>query len=116
MENFDNVDSFDNEDNNKKNGRLSRSLRAGKRTYFFDLKEVEKDKLYLTITESKRRFDTDSGTYSHEKHKILIVKENIQHFYDEFGKIIAFIKENPEFKDVSKKESPNSEINTEELE
>jgi len=116
MEDFDNVDSFDNKDSRKKEGCLSKSLRAGKRTYFFDLKEIETDKPYLTITESKRRFDTNSGAYSYEKHKIFIVKENIQHFYDELGKVLEFIKENPEIGNSTEKGKTTPEITSEELE
>jgi hypothetical protein len=62
---------------NKNNGRdeiYSEKVKAGKRTYFFDVKSTRSNDYYLTITESKKRFKEDGFTY--EKHKIFLYKED----------------------------------------
>jgi len=57
----------------------SRPVRAGKRTYFFDVKATRGKDLYMTITESKRRFD-DAGNVSYSKHKIFLYREDFEKF------------------------------------
>lgn len=57
----------------------SKVIRAGKRTYFFDVKSTRGRDLYLTITESKKRFK-DDGTSYYEKHKIFLYKEDFDKF------------------------------------
>jgi hypothetical protein len=63
-------------DYKENNEVLSKVLRAGKRTYFFDLKETKNQEHYLTITESKRRFDEAKGTFFYEKHKIFLIQSS----------------------------------------
>ncbi|MCA1752170.1 MAG: DUF3276 family protein [Cryomorphaceae bacterium] len=58
---------------------FSKAVRAGKRTYFFDVKSTRGNDLYLTITESKKRFH-DDGNHSFEKHKIFLYKEDFEKF------------------------------------
>ena len=116
MGEFDNFENIENKDDRREKTGLSKIFRAGKRTYFFDFKASQFSGSYLTITESKRRFNAKDNTYSHEKHKVLIVKENIQDFYDELGKVLEFIKENSDFGDIAENKSANPEKNTEELE
>ena len=58
---------------------FSKPVRAGKRTYFFDVKATKGNDYYLTITESKRRVDKD-GRFSYEKHKIFLYKEDFEKF------------------------------------
>jgi hypothetical protein len=70
----------------------SKAVRAGKRTYFFDVKETRKEEYYLTITESKKKFDQD-GRYHFEKHKIFLYKEDFDKFADGLSEIIGYIKE-----------------------
>lgn len=82
-----------NRSNYNKNEVFSKSLRAGKRTYFFDVKSTKNDEYYLTITESKKRFD-DSGKSFFEKHKIFLYQEDIDSFMENFNDVISFIKEN----------------------
>lgn len=77
--------------NNNREELYSKAIRAGKRTYFFDVKATKSDDKYLTITESKRRFDNESGKFSYEKHKIFLFKEDFEKFKDGFGKAVAFI-------------------------
>ena len=71
---------------------FSKSVRAGKRTYFFDVKTTRGNDYYLTITESKRRVDKD-GQFSYEKHKIFLYKEDFEKFREGLDEVVAFIKE-----------------------
>lgn len=59
----------------------SKAVRAGKRTYFFDVKATRKNDLYLTITESKKRF-SENGDHFYEKHKLFLYKEDFDKFLD----------------------------------
>ncbi len=58
----------------------SKSVRAGKRTYFFDVKSTRSNELYLTITESKRRFNQQTGKFFYEKHKLFLYREDFEKF------------------------------------
>ena len=62
---------------------FSKPVRAGKRTYFFDVKATRGRDLYMTITESKRRFD-DDGNVHYQKHKIFLYREDFQNFEEGF--------------------------------
>ena len=53
-------------ENQDRNEVLSRAVKAGKRTYFFDVKRSRNEEMYLTITESKRKFNADSGNFFYE--------------------------------------------------
>ena len=66
---------------NYRNEIYSKSVRAGKRTYFFDVKSTRSGDHYLTITESKKKFDQD-GNFHFEKHKIFLYKEDFEKFKD----------------------------------
>ena len=73
---------------------FSKPVRAGKRTYFFDVKSTRGNKdYYLTITESKRRTGPD-GNYSYDKHKIFLYKEDFEKFAEGLSEVIGYIKEN----------------------
>ena len=79
---------------NKENGRaeiFSKRVRAGKRTYFFDVKSTRSNDFYLTITESKRRFKDDG--YFYEKHKIFLYKEDFNKFMSALQETIGHVKE-----------------------
>lgn len=60
---------------------FSKAVRAGKRTYFFDVKSTRGRDLYLTITESKKHTH-DDGTAHYDKHKIFLYKEDFEKFRD----------------------------------
>ncbi len=78
---------------------FSKSVRAGKRTYFFDVKTTRRNDYYLTLTESKKRFNRD-GRFYFEKHKIFLYKEDFEKFTDGLAEVIAYIKANaPEILD-----------------
>ena len=70
---------------------FSKGVRAGKRTYFFDVKATRAQDLYITITESKRRFSNDSGKYFYEKHKIFLYKEDFEKFSKGLNDVVHFI-------------------------
>lgn len=71
-------------------------VRAGKRTYFFDVKATRRNDYYLTITESKKRFGKE-GKFFYEKHKLFLYKEDFEKFSDGLKEVIEFIKEaNPQ--------------------
>ncbi len=59
---------------------FSKAVRAGKRTYFFDVKATRANELYLTITESKRRFNQQTGNFFYEKHKLFLYREDFDKF------------------------------------
>jgi hypothetical protein len=68
----------------------SQRVRAGKRTYFFDVKSTRSNDYYLTITESKRRFKDDGFTY--EKHKIFLYKEDFEKFLEALKESVDYVK------------------------
>ena len=62
----------------EKDELFSKAVKAGKRTYFFDVKSTKNDEKYITITESKRRFDEGLQRFFYEKHKIFLYKEDFE--------------------------------------
>ena len=69
----------------------SKPVRAGKRTYFFDVKSTKgQNDFYLTITESKRRQNPD-GSFTYDKHKIFLYKEDFDKFADGLQEVVNFI-------------------------
>jgi hypothetical protein len=71
---------------------FSKAVRAGKRTYFFDVKSTKADDYYLTVTESKKRFRND-GSFYYEKHKLFLYKEDFEKFSDALTESIGFIND-----------------------
>ncbi len=93
MEDFEkNEDHLEN-DSKFREEIYSKAVRAGKRTYFFDVKSTRRDELYLTITESKKRFEQD-GNFHFEKHKIFLYKEDFDKFAEGLQEVITFIDQN----------------------
>ncbi len=103
----------------------SNVVRAGKRTYFFDVKATRRNDYYLTLTESKKRFSHDGKPYF-EKHKIFLYKEDFEKFTEGLEDVIRYIKKanpvilDPDEKPVqaatkdeqAKQEEKNKELNT----
>ncbi len=79
-------------DNRDREELYSVRVRAGKRTYFFDVKETRGKDLYMTITESKRNFD-NSGNVNYSKHKLFLYREDFEKFEDGFIDATDKIKE-----------------------
>ena len=71
---------------------FSKVVRAGKRTYFFDVKTTRNGEYYLTITESKRRFLNDQGKFVYEKHKIFLYREDFEKFVTGLDGAIRYIE------------------------
>ena len=80
------------EENKAQEEIYSQVVRAGKRTYFFDVRATRADDYYLTITESKKFFNED-GSSHYKKHKIFLYKEDFAKFKDAFAKAIGFIED-----------------------
>ena len=104
----------------------SKSLRAGRRTYFFDVRSTRADDFYLTITESKRDFNED-GTPFYKKHKIYLYKEDFKNFKEHLDEMTDYIikergeeiislkeKESVSEKKTEKKKEPQEAENKEE--
>lgn len=68
----------------------SRVLRAGRRTYFFDVRETKASDYYLTITESKK-YSNEDGTFFYKKHKIYLYKEDFGDFKEILSEVMDFI-------------------------
>jgi hypothetical protein len=76
---------------NEREEIFSSAVRAGKRTYFFDVKSTRRNDYYLTITESKKRYHKD-GRFFYEKHKVFLYKEDFEKFLDGLNDSIEFIR------------------------
>ncbi|GAA4815568.1 PUR family DNA/RNA-binding protein [Litoribaculum gwangyangense] len=81
---------MNNNDMMEKEEIFSKVLRAGRRTYFFDVRATKADDYYLTITESKK-FTNDDGSYHYKKHKIYIYKEDFTEFKDILAEMTDYI-------------------------
>jgi phosphomannomutase len=93
------MDGYENKEGQEqeqgKNGQdiiFSKVIKAGKRTYFLDVKATRKNDYYLTITESKKRFKSN-GKRFFEKHKVFLYKEDFDKFTESLEEVINFIKE-----------------------
>jgi len=77
----------------KDNGFIySKAVRAGKKTYFFDVKATKNEENYITITESKRRFDEEQNKFYYTKSKIFLYQEDIDNFTSGLNKVIEYVK------------------------
>ncbi|NEV93692.1 PUR family DNA/RNA-binding protein [Psychroflexus sp. YR1-1] len=72
---------------------FSKVIRAGRRTYFFDVRSTKADDYYLTITESKK-FTNDDGSFFYRKHKIYLYKEDFENFKEALDETTNFIIDN----------------------
>ena len=86
------MDDYSKSSHKNNNEIYSNPVRAGKRTYFFDIRESRNGEQYLTITESKKKFD-DDGNFRFEKHKIFLYKEDFEKFGNAFNDSIKRIKD-----------------------
>jgi hypothetical protein len=93
MEDFEKNDGMMETDSRFREEIYSKAVRAGKRTYFFDVKSTRRDEYYLTITESKKRFEQD-GNFHFEKHKIFLYREDFEKFVDGLQEVISYIDQN----------------------
>ncbi|HEX7493996.1 MAG TPA: DUF3276 family protein [Bacteroidales bacterium] len=99
---------------------FTKVVRAGKRTYFFDVKATRKDDYYLTITESKKRLGKE-GKVFYEKHKIFLYKEDFEKFSDGLKDAVTYIENGkdeirtPEPTTLSETKDEKSMLTTEEF-
>ena len=100
---------------------FSKAIKAGKRTYFFDVKSTKNDEKYITITESKRRFDESQNRFFYEKHKIFLYKEDFEKVAKGLNDAITFVEtgvlpadyyDEPAPRPYSHEETPHSEIDS----
>ncbi len=91
-------------DNRERDEVFSKKVRAGKRTYFFDVKATRSNDYYITITESKKRLEDGSFV----KHKIFLYKEDFEKFAEGLKDTVDYIKANQE---VVEKRYEFSELN-----
>jgi hypothetical protein len=88
------MEGFEKNDNGRERDEIfSKSVRAGKRTYFFDVKATKRNDYYLTITESKKRFESD-GRFNFEKHKLFLYKEDFEKFAEGLSEVVEYIRKN----------------------
>lgn len=92
-------------DNKEREEVFSKKVRAGKRTYFFDVKATRSGDYYLTLTESKKRLE--DGVFV--KHKIFLYKEDFEKFAEGFTETIDYIKANQEVVEKRYEFSENGE-------
>ncbi len=71
----------------------SRSVKAGKRIYYLDVRKARNEDLYLCITESKRRQGEGEEAPSFEKHKVFLYKEDFAHFTEGLQDVIAYVQQ-----------------------
>jgi hypothetical protein len=113
------MEEHDNRDRKDREEIFSKAVRAGKRTYFFDVKATRTDEQYLTITESKRRFSNEQGKFFYEKHKIFLYKEDFEKFMNGMNVALKFIetgiRPEPDPEEVHQEESQFSDVNFDDL-
>lgn len=91
---------------------FSKVLRAGRRTYFFDVRETKASDYYITITESKK-FTNEDGTYYYKKHKIYLYKEDFNDFQSFLDDTIKFVFEQRGQEVISERHQKNYNPNDE---
>jgi len=70
----------------------SRSVKAGKRIYYLDVKKARNEDLYLCITESKRKSGMEDDAPQFEKHKVFLYKEDFAHFTEGLNDVIGYVQ------------------------
>ena len=94
---------------------FSKSVRSGRRTYFFDVRSTRAEDYFLTITESKRDFNED-GTPFYKKHKIYLYKEDFESFKHALSQVSEFIIEKKGTEIISNTKPKKEEDNTDDQE
>ena len=98
----------------------SKSVKAGKRIYYLDVKKARNEDLYLCITESKKRVMGEDEAPQFEKHKLFLYKEDFAHFTEGLQDVMKFVEDqlgtidareewHPEDKAAEQKETPSAE-------
>ena len=87
---------------------FSKSIKAGKRMYYLDVKKDRRNDLFLSITESKRKSVTEEGQFIFEKHKIFLYKEDFDKFESAFKEALDFMR--AQIKEEPSQERTNDEV------
>lgn len=85
------MNEFDNQ--HSRDAHFSKRIRAGKRTYYFDVKSTRSNDFYLTITESKKKPGESEDRPFFEKHKLFLYKEDFEKFTDGLNEALAYIRQ-----------------------
>ena len=93
---------------------FSKSVRAGRRTYFFDVRSTRAEDYYMTITESKK-FSNDDGSAHYKKHKIYLYKEDFDEFVASFKEVADFIFDKKGRDIITSSDHHNKESDNEDL-
>ncbi len=101
----------------------SRSVKAGKRIYYLDVKKARNEDLYLCITESKKKSSGDDAVPTFEKHKIFLYKEDFAHFVEGLQDVVGYVQEQlgeiearPEWKPTAEEVVVEEEVKAEVVE
>ena len=102
-------------ENKQREEIFSKSVRAGKRTYFFDVKATKSGEQYITITESKKKFNQEDGKFFYEKHKLFLYKEDFDKFSAGLLQATRFVEtgEIPAEEEIAEEEYHSTEVTTE---
>ncbi|MDR1021762.1 MAG: PUR family DNA/RNA-binding protein [Prevotellaceae bacterium] len=84
------MDDFEKHNGERLENPFSKPVKAGKRTYFFDVKVTREGEQYLTITESKRQIDR-GGKFFYEKHKIFLYQEDFENFLAGLNEALDYV-------------------------
>ncbi len=79
------------ENRDEQNEVFSEAVRAGKRTYFFDVKQTRGGEYYINITESIRKFNDGDAKFFYEKHRLFLYREDFEKFKEGLETAIRFI-------------------------
>lgn len=109
------MDTNDFKDGAHKPDAYSKAVRAGKRTYFFDVKTTRSNDFYITITESKKVTNEGDDSSYYEKHKVFLYKEDFEKFIHGLNDAITFIKSQRSGFTPNYKSSQNDEVDFEDL-
>ncbi len=93
----------------KKNELFSTSVKAGKRTYFFDVKLTRGNDYFLTISERKKVFNKDNGKFQVEKHRIFLYQEDFEGFINALNDTLGYIN-NHEAEEEDEDEIDDTEV------
>ncbi len=88
----------------------SRSVKAGKRIYYLDVKKARNEDLYLCITESKRKQTGEAEPPQFEKHKVFLYKEDFAHFTEGLNDVIGFVQNQLGAIEERKEWTPETEV------
>lgn len=100
----------ENTERTEADGIYSKVLRAGRRTYFFDVRETRAGDYYLTITESKKNTNED-GSFFYKKHKIYLYKEDFENFRNILDETTSYVVDEKGEEVISERHQKNYEAN-----